>query len=235
MEIRKGKALHESGTKKLYPTNNPELYILHFKDDIILSHKKGKSSIKHKGEINNGISAFLFQYLESYHVATHFVKVFKPDDMLVKSSEMIPIEAVIWNIATKDFNRRFGVPKGEPLACPIVEYYYKDKNHKQPMINLDHACAFGLGTAVELQDMDNTVRKVNTVLKSYFDRRDLQLVYFKLEFGRTEDQIIVADEISLDTCHFFDMQSEDVKSQPLLPDEAPDIKVFYDQMKERFT
>lgn len=233
MEIRKGKMLCEGKTKKLYPTNDPDLLIIHFKDVVAPSHGKKKTTIKGKGAINNAISSLIFQFLASYHIPTQFVKVLKPEEMLVKRLEIIPVLGVVWNFTTKSLNKRFGVPKGSPLTCPIVEFYNKNEKLKNPMITIDHACAFGYGTLEEMQNIDRMVRKTNAVLKSFFERRELQLVDLELEFGRVDDQIFLADEISLDTCHLYDVRSEETKSRILLPDEAEDTAKIYEELKDR--
>jgi len=233
LEIRKGKLLHEGKTKRLYPTNDPELFILHFKDVLALSQVKKKTTVKGKGTINNAISSLIFQFLESYHIPTHFVKVLKPEEMLVKRMEIMPITGIVWNFATKSLNRRFGAAKGLPLTYPIVELYAKNEKLKNPMITIDHACAFGYGTLEEMQDIDRMIRKTNAVLKSFFERRELELVDLKLEFGRADATIFLADEISMDTCHLYDIQNEEARSRILLPDEAEDMTKIYELLKDR--
>ena len=233
MEIRKGKLLYEGKTKKVYPTNDPDHLILHFKNDVRASRGKSKETVKNKGAINNTISSLLFQFLESYHVPTHFVEVLKPDEILIKKMEMIPVEVMVWNFGTKSLNQRFGIQIGTPLACPILEFYLMEKKLKNPMITIDHACAFGYGSPEEWQDIDRSVRKVNAVLKSYFSRRELELVDFKLEFGRYGDEILVGDEISLDTCHFYDLSEQDAVHKHLLPDDAQNLTDLYQKLNER--
>jgi phosphoribosylaminoimidazole-succinocarboxamide synthase len=233
LEIRKGKLLHEGKTKKLYPTNDSELLIIHFKDVLAPSPGKKKTTVKGKGAINNAISSLIFQFLESYHIPTHFVKVLKPEEMLVKRMEIMPIMGIVWNFATKSLYKRFGVTKGLPLTCPIVELFVKNEKLKNPMITIDHACAFGYGTLEEMQDIDRMIRKTNAVLKSFFERRELELVDLKLEFGRADGKIFLADEVSLDTCHFYDIQSEEAGSRILLPDEAENMVKIYESLKDR--
>ena len=233
MDIRKGKLQYEGSTKKVYPTNDPDHLIMHFKNDVASSRGGTKSTIKNKGTINNTISSSLFQFLESYHIPTHFVKVFKSDEMLVKNLEIIPFEVRMWNFATASLSRCFGFPKGDVLACPILEFYMKNDKLKNPMITIDHACAFGYANRQEMKDIDKTVRKINAILKSYFKRRELVLVDFRLEFGRFGDQILVGDEISLDNCRFFHIRDGEIQNKELIPQDSVNMDAIYEQLKDQ--
>ncbi len=233
MDIRKGKLLYEGHTKKIYPTNDPEFLIVHFKNDVIASRESKKETIKNKGAINNAISSVIFQYLESYHVPTHYVEVLKSDEMLVKKLEIIPIIVKVWNFVTGSLNKRFGAEKGSALSNPIVEFYLKDEKLKNPMMTMDHACALGYGNPEEIQNIDRIVRKINAVLKSYFDRRDLKLVDFNIEFGRLGNQILVGDEISLDSCCFYYVEDGEVQNTKLVPQESSDMEAEYEALKNR--
>lgn len=230
MELRKGKLLYEGKTKKLYSTNDPERLIFHFKDEA--DDDKGKI-IKNKGSYNNTISSSLFKFLEGYHIQTHFVQVLRPNEMLVKKMEIIPIKVVVWNFASGTLSKRYGISKGKLLTYPILEYYLKDNKLRDPMINMDHACAFGYANPEEMQSIDRITRKINAVLKSFFDRRDLKLVDFELEFGRYRDQILVGDEISLDTCHLWDVQTGESQPKECLRLNSDNIEETYEELKSR--
>jgi len=233
LDIRKGKLLYEGKTKKVYPTNDPDQLIIHFKNEIFPSHTGKKETIKNKGAINNTISSLLFQYLESYHIPTHYVDILKPDEILVRKLEIIPMEVKIWNFVTASLSKRFGVQKGTVLACPIIEFHLKNDKLKNPMITIDHACAFGFGDPEEMQNIDRMVRKINAVLKSYFDRRELKLVDLNLEFGRFGNQILIGDEISLDNCRFFKVLDGEIRNKVFLPHEADDVEAAYEELRSR--
>ncbi len=233
MEVRKGKLLHEGQTKKVYETSDEDHVILHFKNDVAPIQKGLPEKIKSKGTINSAISSLTFQFIESYHIPTHFVEVVNPEEILVIKLEMIPVTVKVWNFATSELSKKYGADKGKPLACPIVEIALKDENHKNPVINADHACALEIATTDEMQTIDRYVRKINAVLKSFFDRRDLRLVELNLEFGRYGDQVLLGDEISLDTCRFFKVVEQEVKSQVLYPYEVKDAAAAYEELRDK--
>jgi phosphoribosylaminoimidazole-succinocarboxamide synthase len=179
------------------------------------------------------VSSLIFQFLEGYHIPTHFVDVLKPDEMLVKKLEIIPIQLRVWNYVTGSLSKRFGAEKGSALACPIVEINLKDDKLKNPMITMDHVCAFGYGDLEEIQNIDRTVRKINAVLKSFFDRRKLKLVDFHIEFGRFGDQILVGDEISPDNCSFYFIEEGEIESKTCVPKESSDLEATLEELKNR--
>ena len=190
MELKKGKALSEGNSKKVYSTSDPDYNILLFKD--IFKQK----IIKNFGKNNAAISSTLFKLLKSYHVPTHFIRMTKPNEMIVKNLNMIPVEIHIWNYVSKTFYKRFDqIGEGEPLPSPVVEMYLKKEKHQGRLVNFDHVCAFKYATADEIKIIDNRIRKINAILKSFFHRRHLKLVRFSLEFGRFHDHILLADEI----------------------------------------
>lgn len=185
-------------TKKVYATGQNDQVIVAFKDASAGKGKK-KGAAADKAEINNAVSAYIFEYLESYNVPTHFIKKLDDFSFLAKKVDMVPLTISVYNIASKSLVDRFGIKEGKVLEFPVVEMYFKDKKKQLLMINEYHAYALGL---CERKDMTNILRiatKVNAVLKSFFDRRKLKLIRFDLEFGRSHGQIVLADEVSLDT------------------------------------
>jgi len=206
---------------------------MHFKDSILSPSADGKKTIKNKGEHNNAISSLLFKYLESYHIHTHFIESLKGSEMVVKRLEMISIEAIIWNFTVGSLSKRFGIEKGMLLANPILEYYLKDSKRHNPMINPDHASAFGYATPEEMKRIDSMARKINAVLKSFFERRKLNLVNIKMEFGRVEDQILLGDEISPDTCLFLDFSDEERPTRQFVFDDANNMDKVYAALRDR--
>jgi len=203
--VKKKKKLFEGSSKLLYETDNEELYIMEFKDDAVAFEGGKKAKIKGRGAINNQVSERLFTYLESYHIPTHFVKQFSDNAMVVRKLEMIPVEVVMRNIATGSLVKRYGVDEGAELEHPILEYYLKDAEKEDPMINEDHVIAFGHADKEELRQIQRYTQKMNAVLKSFLFRRNLLLVDFKVEYGRNKSgKITLGDEVSVDTCRFME-------------------------------
>jgi phosphoribosylaminoimidazole-succinocarboxamide synthase len=199
--------LVDGTTKKVYATNQNDQVIVAFNDAASGKSKK-KDAAAEKAEINNSVSAFLFEYLESYNVPTHFIRKLDNYSFLAKKAEMIPIIISVYNIGSKRLADRFGIEEGKVLEFPIVELYYKDEKKKRPMINEYHAYAMGL---CERKDMSSILRiatKVNAVLKSFCDRRKLKLINFQLEFGRSHNQIMLADELSLNSMNLWLVKEE---------------------------
>ena len=228
MDVKKGKLLYDGGTKKLYPTDRENHLVMHFKNDA----PDGKyAAVKSRGACNASVSATLFKFLESYHIPTHFVRALKQDEILIKSCKAIPIRVVLWNIATDELTKRFGVKKGTLLNCTILEYHLKDEKHRNPMISVDHACAFGLASPDEMEFIDRNARKINAVLKSYFERRAFKLGRVELEFGRYGDQILLIDDLYLDVCQLWDLNSDE--KQPIDPLHSADAHQAYQALMNR--
>jgi phosphoribosylaminoimidazole-succinocarboxamide synthase len=199
----KRKKIFEGKSKKVYETEGENEIVLEFKDDARDAKGYKKGSIKGKGVANNHISSFLLKFLDSYHIPTHFVKEISEKEMLVRKMEMIPVVVLVRNFAAGALAKRFGVPEGKELECPLVEYYLKDGDRDDPMINESHLISFGHATSEEMREIHRLASKINAVLKAFFRRRQLNLVDLKLEFGRCRGRILLGDEISLDTCSFI--------------------------------
>ena len=232
LEIRKGKLLHEGHGKKIYATQENDKMILHFKDDIPPWIKSKSKTIKGKGNINAAVCETLLKFLNSYHVATHYLELIKPGELLVQALDMIPIQVQIWNFASGSLIKRFHLKKGAPLEFPILEYYLKDQLLGNPMVNEDHAYSLGYASPEAMKAIDMMARKVNAVLKSYFHRRRLTLVELNLEFGRVKDQIILGDDISLDNCRLWDLEA-DQKEQDRFFQKAENLGEDYKILEER--
>ena len=229
LEVRKGKLICEKGHTKWYTTSDPQQIIIRFKDEI--QAKRGNSPVKvrNKALHDGDIASVLFSYLESYHIPTHFIDLNKGGEILVKNSDPIPIEVWVWNIAHNGLSKRVGLKKGTPLNCSIVEYYLNDEEKKHPMVNFDHICALDLSTAEELQRIDQLSRKANTVLKSFFNRRALELILLVLEFSRIDDQIVLAGEISPNRFTVWDVGDPSVRPEGISQEDAG----AYERLKER--
>ena len=208
--MNKLEQLYEGKAKKVFATEDPELVIVDYKDDATAFNGEKKGTIMGKGVINNRVTNFLMQKLEKEGVPTHFVKELSERETVVKKVSIVPLEVIIRNIAAGSFSKRFGVEEGTVLKQPSLEYSYKDDALGDPMINDYHILALGLATREELATIAGYAFKVNEVLKKYLLNFDIELVDFKLEFGKLSDgTIVLADEISPDTCRFWDVKTHE--------------------------
>jgi phosphoribosylaminoimidazole-succinocarboxamide synthase len=207
LEYRKGKILVEGLSEKIYSTNDPEHNIIILKNEIAIGGSKTKT-IKNLGQNVTAITKKLFKFLEGYNVHTYLTKVLKPNEVLVKNLQMIPVKLILWNFSSESFSRRFKMKEGEELRCPVLEFYINDEKSKEIMINADHACAFEIAMPEEIQMIDQISRKINAVLKDYFERRNLKLAHFCLEFGRFQDQLLIGNMVSPQTCLLWNIQAD---------------------------
>jgi len=205
--MTKKELLYEGKAKKVWATEDPTQVIVEFKDDATAFNGVKKGAIVGKGEINCAISSILFPYLESYQVPTHFIQRLSEREMLTKKVAIVQVEAVMRNVAAGSLVKRLAFPDGKVLDYPIFEVYYKNDDLGDPLINEHHALALGIAKPEELRAMFRMTAKINAVLRSFFDRRGLMLVDFKLEFGRFDGELILADEISPDTCRIWDRKT----------------------------
>lgn len=197
--------LYEGKAKKVFATDSPELVIVSYKDDATALDGLKKGTIAGKGVVNNKMSDFLFAMLEERGIPTHFVKELNDREALVKKVSIVPLEVIIRNISAGSFSKRYGVPEGIVFAEPTIEFSYKNDVLHDPLINEYHALALGLATKQEIETIKSMAFRVNEILKDYFLGLNVRLVDFKLEFGRLPDgSIVLADEISPDTCRFWD-------------------------------
>ena len=208
--MQKRDKLYEGKAKIIYATDSDNLVIQYFKDDTTAFDGAKKEVLEDKGVINCFISTVIFEYLEKHGVKTHFVERISPREMLVKKCEIIPVEIVVRNVAAGSFSRRYGIAQGTPLKEPLVEYFYKNDQLHDPMVCPNHVYLFGWATREELGEMTKTALKVNEVLKEFFDKIDIQLVDFKLEFGKHNGEILLADEITPDSSRLWDKSSGEV-------------------------
>ncbi len=203
--MEKREMLYEGKAKKVYKTDDENLYIVDYKDDATAFNGKKKGQIAGKGVVNNKMSNFMMQIMEKHGIPTHFVKELSDRETLVKKVTIVPLEVIIRNIAAGSFSKRFGVEEGKALLNPTLEYCLKDDALDDPMINDYQITAIGAATKEDLATIADLTFKVNDVLKAYFAGVNIELVDFKIEFGKTPDgQIILADEISPDTCRLWD-------------------------------
>ena len=203
--MEKKELLYEGKAKKVYATEDPEKLIVSYKDDATAFNGQKKGTIAGKGSINNRMSNLLMQILEKSGVPTHFVEELSDRETVVKKVTIVPLEVIIRNIAAGSFSQRYGVEEGRVFDSPTIEFSYKNDDLGDPLLNRYHALALKLATAEEIDLIERYAFKINEVLKAYFLKLNITLVDFKLEFGKTSDgTIILADEISPDTCRFWD-------------------------------
>ena len=207
--MKKMEQLYEGKAKKVFKTDDENLYIVDYKDDATAFNGLKKGQIAGKGVVNNKMSNFLMQIMEKNGIPTHFVEEISDRETVVKRVEIVPLEVIIRNIAAGSFSKRFGVEEGKKLNCTTLEYCLKNDDLGDPMINDYQIIAIGAATKEDLDTIADLTFKVNDVLKdfmrNYLKDLNIDLIDFKIEFGKTPDgQIILADEISPDTCRLWD-------------------------------
>ncbi|SFE37486.1 phosphoribosylaminoimidazole-succinocarboxamide synthase [Thermoanaerobacter thermohydrosulfuricus] len=202
--MEKRELLYEGKAKKVYKTDEENFYIIEYKDDATAFNGLKKGTIAEKGIVNNKVSAILFALLEKNNVPTHYVKKLSDREMLVKKVEIFPLEVIVRNYAAGSICKRLGLEEGLKFKTPVLEFSYKNDELGDPMINEHHIQALELATKEEVEIMTGMTFKVNKILSEYFLSKDIILVDFKLEFGKSNEGILLADEISPDTCRFWD-------------------------------
>ena len=203
--MEKRAQLYEGKAKKVYATDNADVVIVDYKDDATAFNGLKKGTIAGKGVINNKMSNMMFKIMESKGIPTHLVEELSDRETAVKKVEIVPLEVIIRNTAAGSFSKRLGVPEGKKLPVTVLEFSYKNDDLGDPLINDYHALAMELATPEEIETIKNMAFKVNEVMKEFFKTLNIDLIDFKLEFGRFKGGIVLADEISPDTCRFWDM------------------------------
>lgn len=212
MKYEKLSQLYEGKAKKVYTTNDPEVLIVDYKDDATAGNGAKKGTIHDKGIINNKMSNFMMKKItEAYGVPTHLIEEISDRETVVKKCSIVPLEVIVRNIAAGSFSKRLGVEEGKELACPVLEFCYKDDALGDPMVNEYHILAMEWATREEIDTIADYTFKVNQFLKDYMLKNcNIIVVDFKIEFGRLADgTIVLADEISPDTCRFWDADTRE--------------------------
>ena len=203
--MQKLEQIYEGKAKKVYKTDDSELYIVDYKDDATAFNGLKKGTIAGKGIINNQMSNRLMQMIEQKGVPTHFVKELSERETLVKKVSIVPLEVIVRNIAAGSFSKRYGVEEGMVFDEPVIEFSYKNDALGDPLLNTDHALALKVATRAEIDTIKSYALQINSILKAFWTECGVTLVDFKLEFGKTADgSVILADEISPDTCRLWD-------------------------------
>ena len=232
MEIKE--MLYEGKAKQVFATDDPEVVMVHYKDDATAFNGLKKGTITGKGVINNQVTNFMMQKLEQAGVPTHFVQELNERDTLVKKVQIVPLEVIIRNISAGSFAKRFGVEEGIVFENPTIEYSYKNDDLGDPMINTAQALALKLATPAEIETIRTMAFKVNEVMKAFFAEVGVDLVDFKLEFGRLSDgTIVLADEISPDTCRFWDSKTHEKLDKDRFRRDLGGVEDAYAEMRRR--
>lgn len=232
--MEKLEQLYEGKAKKVFKTDNPNEFIIEYKDDATAFNGEVKGSIGGKGVINNKMTGVIFAMLEEKGIPTHFVKILSENEQLVKAVTIFPLEVIIRNTAAGSICKRLGLEEGLKLKSPIFEFCYKNDDFGDPVINDYHAIAMELATAEEIEIIREMTFKINEILKAYFLERGINLVDFKIEFGKTNDgQIVLADEISPDTCRFWDVETNEKLDKDRFRRNLGHIEEAYEEMLKR--
>ncbi len=232
--MEKREQLYEGKAKKVYATDNADLVIVSYKDDATAFDGLKKGTITGKGVVNNKMSNYIMQLLEKNGVPTHFVEELSDRETLVKKVKIVPLEVIIRNISAGSFAKRFGVEEGIPFAEPTIEFSYKNDDLHDPLMNSYHAIALGVATREEIETIKAMAFKINSVMKEYFLSLGVKLVDFKLEFGKTPDgKIVLADEISPDTCRFWDAETNEKLDKDRFRRDLGGVEDAYKEMMRR--
>jgi phosphoribosylaminoimidazole-succinocarboxamide synthase len=203
--MEKREQLYEGKAKKVFATDDPELVLVSYKDDATAFNGLKKGTIEGKGVINNRVTNHLMRLLETKGIPTHLVKELSPRETLVKKVRIVPLEVIVRNVAAGSLSKRLGLPEGTPMKKTVLEFCFKDDALGDPMVNSYHIAAMEWATDREMATISDYALRVNAALSEYLADLNIELIDFKLEFGRTKDgTIILADEISPDTCRFWD-------------------------------
>lgn len=231
--MEKREKIYEGKAKILYTTDNPDLLIQYFKDDATAFNAAKKGSIQDKGIFNNKISTKIFEYLIASGIPTHFEKSLSDREMLVKKVSIVPLEVIIRNVAAGSFSRILGIEEGTNLAHPVLEFCFKEDKLNDPMINETHIRALKLATDEEVDVIKKYTYKINELMLKFFGSLNIKLVDFKLEFGRCKGKVILADEISPDTCRLWDAKTGDKLDKDRFRRDLGNIAEAYQEVLSR--
>jgi len=232
--MEKLEQLYEGKAKKVFKTDNPNEFIIEYKDDATAFNGEKKGSIVGKGVINNKMTELVFNMLQEKGIPTHFIKLLSDSEQLVKAVTIFPLEVIIRNTAAGSVCKRLGLEEGLKFKTPIFEFCYKNDEFGDPMINDSHIIAMDLATADEIETIREMTYKINDILKPYFFEKGINLIDFKIEFGKTNDgQIVLADEISPDTCRFWDVKTNEKLDKDRFRRDLGNVEGAYVEMLKR--
>lgn len=231
--VQKTTQLYEGKAKKVYLTTDPDIVLVSYKDDATAFNGLKKGQIAGKGIVNNKCSNQMFRYLEAKGIPTHLVEEISDTDTLVKKVQIVPLEVIVRNIAAGSLSKRLGIPEGTKMARTVLEFSYKNDDLGDPMINDYHALAMELCTEEEIAIIKEMALKINDIMRAYFKEINIDLIDFKLEFGRYKGQIILADEISPDTCRFWDTRTQEKLDKDRFRRDMGGVEDAYQEVMKR--
>lgn len=230
---KKLEQLYEGKAKKVFKTDDPDILIVDYKDDATAFNGEKKGTIVGKGAINNRMTNYIFQQIEKAGVPTHFINELSDRETEVKAVSIVPLEVIIRNVAAGSFSKRLGVEEGTPFAAPTIEFSYKNDALGDPLINDYFAIALNLATREEIDKITEYAFKVNEVLKAFFKEAGIDLIDFKIEFGRYHGEIILADEVSPDTCRLWDSKTKEKLDKDRFRRDLGNVEDAYQEVFKR--
>jgi phosphoribosylaminoimidazole-succinocarboxamide synthase len=233
MEIKE--MMYEGKAKKVFSTDNNDEVVVYYKDDATAFNGEKKGQIEDKGIFNNSISSTIFELLEKNGVKSHYIKKLNDREQLCKKVEIVPLEVIVRNVAAGSMAKRLGIAEGTELNTTIFEICYKNDSLGDPLINDYHAVAIGLTTFEELKEIYAMTAKINDVLKEMFLKQNIKLIDFKIEFGRYKGEVLLADEISPDTCRFWDATTNEKLDKDRFRRDLGNVKEAYIEILKRIS
>ena len=231
--MKKGTQLYEGKAKKVYLTDDPDVLIVDYKEDATAFNREKKGTIVGKGAINNRMSNYLFKQLEKEGIPTHLIEELSDRETAVKKVSIVPLEVIVRNVAAGSFSKRLGVPEGTEFTEPTIELSYKNDELGDPLINEYFARALNLASWDEIETIKKYAFKINEVLKEFFLAAELRLIDFKIEFGRYHGTIILADEISPDTCRLWDVHTNEKLDKDRFRRDLGNVEEAYQEVMKR--
>lgn len=232
--MEKGQLLYQGKAKELFQTDQPDLIWVEYLNQATALNGAKKDQIKGKGELNNQITSLIFQRLDEKGIRSHFVEQISETEQIIQAVDIIPLEVVVRNIAAGSFSKRLAIPEGTPVKFPIVEFYFKNDELDDPMIIEDHIKVLDIATDEEITTLKTMALAVDEALSELFDEIGILLVDFKLEFGRTRDgSILLADEISPDTCRLWDKATNEHLDKDIYRRDLGDLIPVYQEVLNR--
>lgn len=232
--MQKTEQMYEGKAKKVFATENPEYCIVSYKDDATAFNGLKKGTIAGKGVVNNRMSNFMFRLLEKNGIKTHYVEELNDRETLVKRVSIVPLEVIVRNKAAGSLSKRLGLPEGTPMKTPVLEFCYKNDDLGDPIVNEYHILAAGLATKEEVDTIAAMALKINELMCEFFRSVNVDLIDFKLEFGRcTDGTIVLADEISPDTCRFWDIHTQEKLDKDRFRRDMGGVEEAYEEMMKR--
>jgi phosphoribosylaminoimidazole-succinocarboxamide synthase len=233
--MEKKEFLYEGKAKRIYTTTDPDLVVVEYKDDATALNGLKKGQITGKGMFNNKIATYFFQMLEKKGVQSHFVRQLSETEMLVRKLKIIPVEVVVRNIATGSLSKRLGLEEGTPMSRPVLELYYKNDALGDPMINEYHIYALNLATPDQMKKISETALKINDIMIDCLKGKNIILVDYKLEFGLFQGGVLLGDEISPDTCRFWDADTKEKMDKDRFRRDMGGVSEAYAEVLRRLT